>query len=264
MAANELGLPTGDNSGEAVHLRLDLEEDGFIEGQFSTNGSLRYFGTQLIVAEILFAICLMLIIAYTAPKYLGTGAAIILAIAAVTFPGVITIQLKRIRAQRITLTASSIVLVKPSFRPKAEEIKLQNISMIFNSDDPVQRCFGISEVHIITAYGQKHSVLGLKQPESFCTSVMQHKSSPRRGSLRNDELEMTLQEKADRHQHDTDIHGLQQLNNLEELSIPQLNALDKRLGRLDNHLTKLSDQLEEHKIRNNGEEENQEAKGISC
>mmetsp|Transcript_33273 Transcript_33273/g.46543 ORF Transcript_33273/g.46543 Transcript_33273/m.46543 type:complete len:265 (+) Transcript_33273:31-825(+) len=264
MAANELGLPTGDNSGEAVHLRLDLEEDGFIEGQFSTNGSLRYFGTQLIVAEILFAICLMLIIAYTAPKYLGTGAAIILAIAAVTFPGVITIQLKRIRAQRITLTASSIVLVKPSFRPKAEEIKLQNISMIFNSDDPVQRCFGISEVHIITAYGQKHSVLGLKQPESFCTSVMQHKSSPRRGSLRNDEPEMTLQEKADRHQHDTDIHGLQQLNNLEELSIPQLNALDKRLGRLDNHLSKLSDQLEEHKIRNNGEEENQEAKGISC
>eukprot|EP00472_Partenskyella_glossopodia_P004690 CAMPEP_0197524460 /NCGR_PEP_ID=MMETSP1318-20131121/9137_1 /TAXON_ID=552666 /ORGANISM="Partenskyella glossopodia, Strain RCC365" /LENGTH=138 /DNA_ID=CAMNT_0043077429 /DNA_START=447 /DNA_END=866 /DNA_ORIENTATION=- len=110
----------------------------------------------------------------------------------------------------------------------------------------IQSCVGIAEVHIVTKSQQKFSIIGLKDPETFVNTVTRYARSP--GEAQNvtktEPMEMTLQQRADRAEEKRDVAALSQLDHLEDLSVDQLDALDKKLVNLDRRLSQISDTIQ--------------------
>ena len=96
---------------------------------------------------------------------------------------------------------------------KEQKILLMDINLCFSSDDMIQNCVGIAEVHIVTKSQQKFSIIGLKDPETFVNTVTRYVRSPDdvQNATKTEPMEMTLQQRADQAEEKRDVAALSQV-----------------------------------------------------
>mmetsp|Transcript_3053 Transcript_3053/g.5850 ORF Transcript_3053/g.5850 Transcript_3053/m.5850 type:complete len:267 (-) Transcript_3053:245-1045(-) len=239
------------------HTRLAGEETILHTCEFQPTQTSKYFTFKYFTVALLLACGIALVCALMAPTQLYRSLPLIGINLILTIPFLFCMNYNRFKQASVALTGHSVLVSQPSLCPKIRELSLNDLS-VFATEDWLQTCLGIKEVNFIVLNNHEFSILGIRRPEIFVHQVQRaiedHLLSGEAkgfggsisGGRRNDtaaEIELTLQEKADIEEYKTDVQQLTELKNLDHLSLDELNAMEKRINRLDKRLSNISDEI---------------------